>query len=267
MKTARLRTPKVTACRPRRAGAFTLVELLVVIAVISILMAVLIPSVGRSIAAARGVRCQTSLRSITFDFNLFADASLHPSRGNDDKETPGRFKLETFVESQYGVDEFWQHGSALSAQRVATKGSDDPMRCSEIAGTLTMNKGRTCGSGTAVTPARNVSFGFNMRLWRPDPPGQTRLTPVPLNERVLDSGRTPLVWDVDGVAAVAANPGANPTFTAPPLGDGGLYDNVAIWWPGARHNRAMNVGFIDGSVSSTRTPLEESGWRWEYRPR
>jgi prepilin-type N-terminal cleavage/methylation domain-containing protein/prepilin-type processing-associated H-X9-DG protein len=245
---------------------FTLVELLVVIAVISILMAVLLPSVGRSVAAARSVRCQTSLRSILFDFSVFADANIHPKRGDDETRTPGRFSLETFVESQYGVDEFWEFGSALTALRQPAKGSEDPMRCAEVAGVLTMKRGVPCGNG-AVTPPQNVSYGFNMRLWRPDHPGQPRIKPVLLNERVLDAGRAPLVWDVDGAAAVNSNPGANPTFTAPPQGTSGPYANGSIWWPGQRHSKSMNVGFIDGSVGSSQAPLEQAGWRWDFRAR
>lgn len=267
MNAKRIESPSTCQRPPARGGAFTLIELMVVVAVIAILISILLPSIGRSMAAARGVRCQTSLRSVTFDFAVFADANLHPKRGNDDNLTPGRFKLETFIESQYGIDEFWEYGNALQSQRTATKGSDDPMRCSEVPGTLTMNKGQPCTSAGAISPAKNVSFGFNLRLWRPDPPGQTRITAVLLSEKVLNAGRAPLVWDVDAPTAVSRNPGANPTFTAPPLQTGGPYGSGALWWPGTRHNNAMNVGFIDGSVSASKTPLEEQGWRWDYRPR
>lgn len=242
----------------------TLVEMLVVVAVIGVLFAVLLPSVGRGAKAARAMRCQTSLRSITFDFSVFADASLHPSRGDDEWRGGGRFSLDTFIESQYGVDEFWEYGAVPVATRRIVKGSDDPMRCLEVEGTLLMNRNRACTNG-AVSPPQSVSFGFNLRLSRPDTPGDPGSSPALLSDAILRAGRVPLVWDVDGVEAVDRDPSNNPSLTAPPQGVGGPFSTDAFWWPALRHNGSMNVGFVDGSVAATANPLEETGWRWDYR--
>ena len=231
---------------------------------LAILFAVLIPSVGRGAAAARAMRCQTSLRSITFDFLVFADSSLHPRRGDDEARGSGRFALDTFIESQYGVDEFWEYGAAPVATRRIVKGSDDPMRCLEVRGTLLMNRHRACTNG-AVSPPQHVSYGFNLRLTRPDTPGEPGSRPVLLNDGILRAGRVPLVWDVDGVAAAARDPSSNPSFSAPPQGADGPFAGDAFWWPGLRHAGAMNVGFVDGSIAATKSPLSESGWRWDYR--
>lgn len=249
-----------------RRRAFTLVELLVVVSVVAILLGLLLPALARGGASARAVRCQTSLRTIAFDFAVFADPVLHPSRGEDETRHPGRFRLETFVDSQYGVDEFWQHGVGLSASRTATVGSDDPMRCAEVTGELLMNRDRPCMNG-ALTPPQHVSYAFNFRLQRVDPPGNPRSRSVVLDSKVLQAGRAPLVWDVDAPLAVSQNAGNNPSFSAPPLENSGVYANGRLWWPGFRHATSMNVAFIDGSVAATKTPLNETGWRWDYRPR
>jgi prepilin-type N-terminal cleavage/methylation domain-containing protein/prepilin-type processing-associated H-X9-DG protein len=57
--------------RPR--AAFTLIELLTVIAIIGILAAILIPTVGRVRESARSSTCVSNLRQIALAFNAYAD--------------------------------------------------------------------------------------------------------------------------------------------------------------------------------------------------
>lgn len=236
-----------------------------VVAIIAVLLAILAPAVGRGFAAARSFRCQTSLRSVAFDFTVFADEALHPRRGNDENRTPGRFGLDTFIESQYGIDEFWSAGTAATVVREAGKGGDDPMRCAEVRGTITLNRALPCTLG-AITPASNISYGFNLRLSRPESKEGNRIRSVLLSEKILLAGRVPLVFDVDAPAAAKSGTGTPPTFGAPPLGVVGPYATGKFWYPGLRHAGAMNVGFVDGSVDSSSEALKEAGWKWDYRP-
>ena len=55
----------------RQRAAFTLIELLVVIAVISLLMAILLPSLAKARAFARRIVCQSNLRSITVAWKVY----------------------------------------------------------------------------------------------------------------------------------------------------------------------------------------------------
>jgi prepilin-type N-terminal cleavage/methylation domain-containing protein len=55
-----------------RARAFTLVELLVVVAILTVLLALLLPSFGNAMWAARHVRCTANLRQQAMAFNTYA---------------------------------------------------------------------------------------------------------------------------------------------------------------------------------------------------
>jgi prepilin-type N-terminal cleavage/methylation domain-containing protein/prepilin-type processing-associated H-X9-DG protein len=263
---ARRQTPRRSRRAAARARAFTLVELLVTVAIVAMLVALLIPALGYTVRAARGFRCQMSLRSVAFDFSVFADDQLHGDRGNDPRDIgPRRFSLETFQESQYGIDEFWRWETATTHQ-YPDAANNDPMRCSEVKGPITLTNNTPCSQG-AIAPARSISFTFNMRLYRADtvgPNGQPRLAPVSLTADVMSHGRTPLVWDVDGAEADAR--GMSPVFSAPPLGGGGVYSSGQYWFPALRHNGAANFGFIDGSVKASGHPLDEPNWAWAYQP-
>lgn len=67
--------------RPVRAGGFTLVELLTVIAIIGILAAILIPVVGRIRQGARAATCLRNLSGIGTAFQLYAadNNGLYPA--------------------------------------------------------------------------------------------------------------------------------------------------------------------------------------------
>ncbi|MCK4886345.1 MAG: prepilin-type N-terminal cleavage/methylation domain-containing protein [Planctomycetes bacterium] len=55
------------------SNAFTLVELLVVISVISLLMAILVPVLNKARASATSTVCQANLRSLSYGFRMYLD--------------------------------------------------------------------------------------------------------------------------------------------------------------------------------------------------
>lgn len=239
-----------------RRGAFTLIETLATIVIIAMLLAILLPALGGAMGAARSFRCQLALRAVAFDFSMFADDQLGPGRGDDDRDTPGRFRLETFQESQYGVDEFWRWGAGFV--RTLPDGHDAmPLRCAAVDGDLELWNGRPCTDG-AIEPWQGISYTFNSRLHRADAPGGGAQL-VRLNQLILDRGAVPLAWDVDGAEGVAR--GVSPVFNAPPGEGAGIYADGQHWFPGLRHGGAGNFAMIDGHVASSRAPLDE---RWDW---
>jgi prepilin-type processing-associated H-X9-DG protein len=76
-------TPRVVRASslrlPGSPAAFTLVELLVVVAMIVVLAGLLLPAVSRSVVSARSARCQSNLRQIGYVLALYlADERVYP---------------------------------------------------------------------------------------------------------------------------------------------------------------------------------------------
>ncbi|HZW10098.1 MAG TPA: hypothetical protein VFF69_09350, partial [Phycisphaerales bacterium] len=215
-----------------------------------------------SMGAARKFRCQVSLRSIGFDFGVFADETLHGDRGHDE-ELGDRFRLETFQESEYGIDEFWRWGEKNS-HPLPDAENNNPMRCAEVGGAITLHRAVPCSNG-AITPSENVSFGFNGRLHRAPRAGGDRWQPVTLTSAVAGESMVPLAWDVDG--AEAKRRGVQPVFSAPKGDEGtGPFAGGTFWFPAMRHNGGLNVLFVDQHVEFSTRPLDED-WRWSFLPR
>jgi len=252
-----------SAIRRRPRQAFTLVELLVSIAIIAVLVGVLLPSLRSGFLRSKDFRCQTSLRRIAFDFALFANDDLHGDRGDDRRRFgPRRFATETFMESQYGVDEFWRYGDSTTVQHP----SQDLMGCALAPAMLTLTSGSACASG-GVTPASAVSYGFNYRLDTGeylDPRGGWRTSRLSLTSRIAMAGRVPLAIDVDGSEAERRD--VTPHFTAPAAGSVAAFAGDLYWFPALRHHGKAQAAFVDGSVGASSDPAGETGWDWAYQP-
>jgi len=78
-----------SAAHPRRRGAFTLIELLVVVAVITLLIAILLPSLSRAREQARTVKCAAGLRQWGIGVATYTSVNdgFLPAKGDDGSNT------------------------------------------------------------------------------------------------------------------------------------------------------------------------------------
>ena len=255
------------ACNHRaRGSAFTLIEVLVVIAILAILLSVLLPALHSVRQASRTVVCSSNMKSITMEFRFFAEGTGERGRGDSQKLGGSRFWINDFQDSLYGLDEFWNLGEANSG---VLKAPSELMLCPSAARQLEKRRGLPCGR-EAVGPAEDVSIALNMRLYRAVfEAKEKRLLASPLATRVsiriLDHPYVPLGMDVDG--RVAVGKGVDPFYIAPPLRNADPDDPYAtgrFWSPSKRHGGKTIIGFVGGHVLSSRQPEEEK-WDWSHQ--
>ncbi len=246
----------------RRPRGFTLLELLVVVAIAMVLASLVGAALSKVRAASRGVMCANNLKTVTYEFFLFADDYARSSRGDSDLRGGRTFRLEDFQEKLYRIDEFWDAGSAMEAPLPA---SQQALMCPAGPRSLVKYRGLPC-SQYAVGPAENVSTGFNMRLDQVSTvvSGWPILRRAWLTSRILEQPQVPLVFDVDGQAAHQSQ--VLPYYAAPPAGDNGPYGTGMFWFPAERHGGKLNVGFIGGHVLNTPEPGNRVPWNWKYQP-
>lgn len=244
-----------------RADAFTLLELLIVVTIIAALAGIIGTSLVRVRAAGQAVMCMNSLKTVTYEFFLFADDYSHVHRGETDTRNSRLFRLEDFQEKLYGIDEFWDAGGMAVVELTP---SEQPLMCASAPGRLDKRAGFPCNA-QAVTPLENVSVGFNMRLDMITTE-TGRLARTRLSSKILEHPRVPLVFDVDGRKSVEQGTPL-PYYSTPAGETPGLVGTGLFWFPADRHGEKMNVAYIGGHVLREPPPPVDTGNRyWQYEP-
>jgi len=242
--------------------AYTLMELLVVVFLIALLMSILVPALVTAREAAKSIVCMDHGRSAAMEFQFFADRYAHPYRG-DSEQYGSRFDAMDFLEYLYGVGEFWdRHGIEHEAYRPGQSLVTCPSAPPGLVG-----YGEQVAPWTpAVGPRENVSYAMNRRLFLAPAlkEGVPFEVPVLLTEHVLNYPYIPLLFDVDAEAAMREFGQLTihhmPFFCTPDP----FLENY--WFPAMRHRGKMIVSFVGGHVLSTKDPLAESQWIWDYFP-
>ncbi len=259
----------------RAAGGFSLVELLVVTAIIAVLLSILVPALSSVRQAAKGLLCQTNLHANSREFHLFADSFTHEYRGASDGRS--RFDALDFLRSIYRVgdfDERPQIPNVMGEPSVYPAGS--PVVCPSGPADLARSRPGATTDPTAfgLHDLSKVSYALNRRLkYAPVclGVGGPLQWQVRLSDRVLDHPRVPLMFDVDAPAFLrspVALASQGPLLGAPEgtPSSCSIYADDAFWFPSRRHRGRLIVSFVDGHVVATDDHLSDASWDWDYHP-
>lgn len=202
----------------RKTKAFTLIELLTVIAIIGILAAILIPVVGAVRERARGAVCQTNLRSIGMAMFLFAEDNhgrLPPFSDPNWRAPQGLWWLEGLLGQDLYGNQKWPN--YMEDQWDDTEKHAKNLECPQ--------------SSSVIKTALGISYGMNI-------PAGAHST-----MRHLDGISNPTVFVL--VADAFFTEGSNWFDPALGLHAGPKYPNTT-------HGGGANYVFADGHVSYAR---------------
>lgn len=264
---------------------FTLVELLVVVGTIAILIAILLPTLGRAREQALGVQCASNMRQLAVGFQMYAQAY----RG---ATLPGRMPNLSAAQNVYfvGNGEAWRpRWYALMGAMTGIYAYDQPspLQADENSKPVD-NKVFLCPGVPEWTNSRHYPFGYNFQFLGNSrnlvgtPSGVFRPINWPVNIAKIKSSSSTVLF-ADSMGTAAGKPRhlrigyrneptthnfalGNHAFTLDPprltpLSDRCDDNNRADEHrsaPDPRHRRRANVAFVDGHVEAM--TLEELGY-------
>ncbi|RRJ96104.1 type II secretion system protein [Opitutaceae bacterium TAV4] len=198
---------------PHPSAAFTLIELLTVIAIVGILAAIIIPTVGKVRNSARDAGCKSNLRQYAFASMMYAE------------DNKGKLPEHQGASSPKWVDcvrPYLAAGTRKGSQLIVD--GEVQLRCPAFA--IRAGEFKTTLDNDT---ARGRGYQYNLNL---------RLKPIP---NVANPSRTPMFWDGGGAAKnIAGYPGRAGSASSNYLER--KY----------RHSDRMNLVMVSGSISSVR---------------
>jgi prepilin-type N-terminal cleavage/methylation domain-containing protein/prepilin-type processing-associated H-X9-DG protein len=246
----------IRLCRrgSKPSRAFTLLEIVIVVAVLALLMAILLPSLGVARRQARAIQCLANVRQLNTAFGAYRAA--HDGQS-----------LVYNLGRQLWVRELKRHFDAIDQARFCPDATDPSIRPGGLDpyGTATTSWGPATGTiAQGWMGSAAGSYAFNGWLYRQGPglslySTNPREFVQPMSERI-DQSETPTFSDGAWIDAWPLPANSVPTDLDNPLyGTGPSNGNMGRVCLN-RHDKRMSVSFLDGSAR--RVPLAQL---WQLR--
>lgn len=179
---------------------FTLIEVLVVVAIIGLLLAIAVPSMSGARQQARSTVCQTNLRTLGQGWGMYADEN-HDTMvpGRLPKHTPGGFANPA---NYYGIStglKYRPRWPQLMQQHVGATALDKPLTYRDRQNYH--NSIYVCPSVAEWTDERNAAYGYNYQFLGSHRVKGEQLRMLSSRSRLKDSGKTVVIADSMGSAA------------------------------------------------------------------
>ncbi|MEQ9617474.1 MAG: type II secretion system protein [Phycisphaerales bacterium] len=240
----------------RRSPGFTMIELLVTIAVVAILVSILLPALGGARDSARTVRCASNLRQLAIAWRVYA---------NDYDDWAMPLAYTSFEDVGTGDSIFWWGGAGnVSGDVVYGDGFlspylSDSLREASVYQCPSQPEGSYVpqGSSGRVT----TTYGYNgYYLCPPKTPGWSFTIGEQRWKRLSHVLRPSELFVFADTLLPASTLPRGTSLLDPPM----LYEGSGEWRENAtpttafrHHGRAANAAHADGSVATTSA---QSAW-------
>lgn len=242
--------------RPMRAG-FTLIELMIVVAIIAILISILLPALGAARDQAKAVKCLANLKRIGFAGIMYVnDNGVYPPMRL--KEVRGQTYVNVYGRTKPRWQWFFDHGIGPVINPTPYGG----MPFGDSQTTTLTNNYFSCPSltGEFARDIRNGAYGYNHQYLGDSRTENGRFPNFPVREsRITHAAATVLVADSRGGALghgkhsysldpprLATEVGATHHGPNPSKPLEGLGHSPAE----SRHRGKANVAFTDGHAEA-----------------
>jgi prepilin-type processing-associated H-X9-DG protein/prepilin-type N-terminal cleavage/methylation domain-containing protein len=221
-----VRPPNDHRRQATNSSGFTLVEILVAVAIVGALVAILLPAVQQARQTARRVACLSNLHEWMIAFQHYAD--IHdgylPRRGQGVKPTQQLNQPDDWFNALPPLMENTPY-TVLVAQNAKPKAQDNSVWICPESKELDAQTLAAYRITNDTDPTTFFSYGMNMWL-------STTLSPLPDHLEHVGPTSTMVVM-ADGLGPWCS-----------------VVPSTQPYSPLARHGGLVNIGFLDGHVSS-----------------